>query len=119
MTDPTRPSLRGALLFSAIGLALGGLIGLLALHSWLGIGFLILGLLLFVGIWAELDFLTDLAEAALRPVWRMIARAGAQWAGADPDRPVHGALRLAFGLGFLAGLGAAVLIRFAGPMGGA
>ena len=58
-----RPNLAAILYFAAIGLALGAGIGWLALNSWLGIGFLIVGVILLIGLWAELDFLTDIATA--------------------------------------------------------
>ena len=119
MTDRNAPNLRSVLYFAATGLALGALIGTLAMHSWLGVGFLVIGLILFIGLWAELDFLTDIAGAVIEPLWRAIARAGQHWAGADPDKPVDGRLRACFALTFLAGLAGGVLIDFSGPKGGA
>ena len=65
-----RPNLAAILYFAAIGLALGAGIGWLALNSWLGIGFLVVGVILLIGLWAELDFLTDIATAVIEPMPR-------------------------------------------------
>jgi len=119
MSDRNALNLRSFLYFTATGLALGGLIGWLAMHSWLGLGFLVIGVILVIGLWAELDFLADIATAVMEPVWRGIARAGQQWAGADPGKPVDGRLRAAFGLAFLIGLACGAAIDFSGPKGGA
>lgn len=119
MSDRNSRSLVSALYFVAIGLALGAGVGWLALNSWLGLGFLILGAILVIGIWAEVDLLTDIATTVMAPVWRSIARTGQQLAGADPDRPVDLWLRAGFGLAFLTGLAGAILFQFSASKGGA
>ena len=119
MSDRNSPTLVAGLYFAVIGLALGTGIGWLALNSWLGLGFLIIGVLLFIGLWAELDILTDIATALMEPAWRGIARTGQQLAGADPDRPVNLGLRVGFGVAFLTGLAGTVLFHFLPSEGGA
>ena len=115
----TRPNLAAILYFAAIGLALGAGIGWLALNSWLGIGFLVVGVILLIGLWAELDFLTDIATAVIEPAWRSIARTGQQLAGMDPNQPLDLGPRIVFGLAFLTGLAGVVLTRFSASEGGA
>ena len=117
MSDRNAPA--ALLYFAVIGLTLGGGIGWLALNSWLGIGFLIIGIVLFIGLWAELDFLTDIASAVMEPAWRSIARTGQKLAGLDPDQPLDLGPRIAFGLAFLAGLAGVVLIEFSTSEAGA
>ncbi|MDO5605671.1 MAG: hypothetical protein Q4G25_10985 [Paracoccus sp. (in: a-proteobacteria)] len=102
------PALGPAVYFALTGLAFGAAVGWLALNSWLGIGFLIIGVLLVVGIWGGLDIATDLAGALIRPAWRSIARTGHRLAGADPGQPAPSACRAAFGAAFVAGLAAVV-----------
>ena len=119
MSDRNSLNLASVLYFAVIGGAFGAGIGWLALNSWLGIGFLIIGAVLFIGLWAELDFLTDIASAVIEPVWRSIARTGQQLAGADPDRPVDFGARFVFGLAFLTGLASVVLIKFSASEAGA
>ena len=114
-----RPNLAAILNFAAIGLALGAGIGWLALNSWLGIGFLVVGVILLIGLWAELDFLTDIATAVIEPAWRSIARTGQQLAGMDPNEPLVLGPRIVFWLAFLTGLAGVVLTRFSASEGGA
>ena len=119
MSDRNALNLRSFLYFTATGLALGGLIGWLAMHSWLGLGFLVIGVILVIGLWAELDFLTDIATAVIEPAWRSIARTGQQLAGMDPNEPLVLGPRIVFGLAFLTGLAGVVLTRFSASEGGA
>ena len=119
MSDRNSLNLASVLYFAVIGGAFGAGIGWLALNSWLGIGFLVVGVILLIGLWAELDFLTDIATAVIEPAWRSIARTGQQLAGMDPNEPLVLGPRIVFGLAFLTGLAGVVLTRFSASEGGA
>ena len=119
MSDRNSLNLVSVLYFAVIGAAFGAGIGWLALNSWLGIGFLVVGVILLIGLWAELDFLTDIATAVIEPAWRSIARTGQQLAGMDPNEPLVLGPRIVFGLAFLTGLAGVVLTRFSASEGGA
>ncbi|AUH32854.1 hypothetical protein [Paracoccus tegillarcae] len=118
MTGTTSTTTRSGVLFAAAGFALGMIIGWFALNSWLGFGFLIILVLIFVGAMADLDFLVDIAAAISEPVWKMIARAGGDWAGLDPRKPVPISQQLIYALAFLIGLATMLLIELPWLWGG-
>lgn len=110
-------SLLSGLLFAVTGLVMGALIGWFAANSWLGVGFLIILIMFYISMLAEIDFLGDIAAEISRPVWKSIAVAGERWAGTDPSLPVDLALRLIFAAAFLIGLGMVMLAEFPWLMG--
>ncbi|MDO5606597.1 MAG: hypothetical protein Q4G25_15700 [Paracoccus sp. (in: a-proteobacteria)] len=108
MSGPCRHEWTPVLRFALTGLAFGAGVGWLALNTWLGIGFLVIGALLVAALWGGLPFADDLAEALIRPAWRSITRTGHHLAGASPGQPLPPACRAGFTLAFLAGLAGVV-----------
>lgn len=111
MTNQTNLNSRACVLFALVGLAIGMILGWLAANSWLGMVFLVIVVLIFLGAAAEMDFLVDIATALGLPIWKITTYLGERWAGIDPGQPVHAGLRVIYALAVGFGLFAMLLIE--------
>lgn len=118
MNRPYGTELKRMALVAAVGLALGAGAGLLLQLPYVGAIMIVLAVLFVLGAWFELYFLSELVTALLGLLWRAIAALGRTITREGGTQPPPFPMRLAFGLGFAAGI-AVVLWLLHATSGGA